>query len=115
MTQITISDFRQNLKKYAEIVKHEDIIVVSNGKPVMRISDPARNRVDEIKKLHPTLAMCKLVGWDIAIDNSETPVVVEINLSDIGMTDKSQALNGPLFGEDTDDVLEEVFLRKKEK
>ena len=51
MTQITISDFRQNLKKYAEIVKHEDIIVVSNGKPVMRISDPARNRVDEIKKL----------------------------------------------------------------
>ena len=51
MTQITISDFRQNLKKYAEIVKHEDIIVVNNGKPVMRISDPARNRVDEIKKL----------------------------------------------------------------
>ena len=51
MTQITISDFRQNLKKYAEIVKHEDIIVVSNGKPVMRISDPARNRVDEIRKL----------------------------------------------------------------
>ena len=51
MTQITISDFRQNLKKYAEIVKHEDIIVVSNGKPIMRISDPARNRVDEIKKL----------------------------------------------------------------
>ena len=51
MTQITISDFRQNLKKYAEIVKYEDIIVVSNGKPVMRISDPARNRVDEIKKL----------------------------------------------------------------
>ena len=51
MIQITISDFRQNLKKYAEIVKHEDIIVVSNGKPVMRISDPARNRVDEIKKL----------------------------------------------------------------
>ena len=51
MTQITISDFRQNLKKYAEIVKYEDIIVVSNGKPVMRISDPARNRVDEIRKL----------------------------------------------------------------
>ena len=51
MTQITISDFRQNLKKYTEIVKHEDIIVVSNGKPVMRISDPARNRVDEIRKL----------------------------------------------------------------
>ncbi len=51
MIQITISDFRQNLKKYAEIVKHEDIIVVSNGKPVMRISDPARNRVDEIRKL----------------------------------------------------------------
>ena len=51
MTQITISDFRQNLKKYAEIVKYEDIIVVSNGKPVMRISDPVRNRVDEIRKL----------------------------------------------------------------
>ena len=51
MTQISISEFRKNLKKYSDAVKEEDILVFNNGKPVMRISDPNRNKVLQLKKL----------------------------------------------------------------
>ena len=64
--------------------------------------------VNEIRKLHPYIAFCPLVGWDVTVDTKNNPVIVEINLSDIGMTDKSQALNGPLFGDMTDEVLLEI-------
>ena len=51
MIQISISEFRKNLKKYTETVKEEDILVFSNGCPVMRISDPNRDKVQQLKKL----------------------------------------------------------------
>lgn len=63
----------------------------------------------EVKNLHPYLAECKLVGWDITIDKFGNPIIIEINLDDIGMTDKSQCVNGPLFGKMTDEVLKYVF------
>ena len=51
MTEVSISDFRRDLKKYAEMVKQEDIIVLNNGKPIMRISDPLKDKVREMKAL----------------------------------------------------------------
>ena len=51
MTQITVSEFRRDMKRYAELVKTEDIIVVSHGTPVMRISDPFKDRVLAVKQL----------------------------------------------------------------
>ena len=51
MLQITISEFRKDIKKYSELVKEQDIIVVNNGKPVMRVSDPMKERVAGIKSL----------------------------------------------------------------
>ena len=70
--------------------------------------------VDEVKKLHPKLAVCGLIGWDITIDEDGTPIVIETNLLDIGMTDKSQRVNGPLFGELTDDILQEIAKKEME-
>ena len=55
MTQISISEFRKNLKKYADTVKEEDILVFNNGRPVMRISDPNRDKVMQLKKLRGIL------------------------------------------------------------
>ena len=51
MLQITISEFRKDIKKYSELVKEQDIIVVSNGKPVMRVSDPMKEKITKIKSL----------------------------------------------------------------
>ncbi len=49
--QISVSDFRKDLKKYSELVRENDILVLSNGRPVMRITDPMKNRVDTVRKL----------------------------------------------------------------
>ena len=51
MLQITISEFRKDIKKYSELVKEQDIIVVSNGKPVMRVSDHMKEKITKIKRL----------------------------------------------------------------
>ena len=51
MTLVNVTDFRRDLKKYAEMVKTEDIIVVSNGRQIMKITDPAKNKVLRMKRL----------------------------------------------------------------
>ena len=51
MLQVTISEFRKDIKKYSELVKEQDIIVVSNGKPIMRVSDPMKEKITKIKRL----------------------------------------------------------------
>ena len=51
MKLVNITDFRKDLKKYAEMVKTEDIIVISNGKQIMKITDPAKNKVLRMKRL----------------------------------------------------------------
>ena len=51
MTEVSVTEFRRDLKKYAEMVKTEDIIVVSNGKQIMRVTDPSKNKVLKMKSL----------------------------------------------------------------
>ena len=51
MLQVTSYEFRKDIKKYSELVKDQDIIVVSNGKPVMRVSDPMKEKIIKIKSL----------------------------------------------------------------
>ena len=52
----------------------------------------------------------RLVSWDVALDYKNEPVLIEANLCS-GELDFHQLNNGPLFGEDTEDILEEVFKR----
>lgn len=51
MTQISISEFRKNIKLYSSKVKEEDILVMNNGKPIMKISDPMKDKVEKMKSL----------------------------------------------------------------
>ena len=51
MVMVSISEFRKNMKKYAEMVKSEDIVVVSNGKPVMRVTYPSKNKLETVRRL----------------------------------------------------------------
>jgi hypothetical protein len=70
---------------------------------------------DKIKKLvikqQEKMANFRMISWDIAVDEEEQPILIEANirLGDVGI---HQLNNGPIFGELTDEVLEEVFCRK---
>lgn len=51
MTEVNVTEFRRDLKKYAEMVKTQDLVIVSNGRPIMRITDPAKNKTLRMKQL----------------------------------------------------------------
>ncbi len=61
-----------------------------------------------VYKAHLNVPHFRMVSWDISIDEAGTPIMIEANLSD-GQIDLHQLLNGPLFGEDTEKILDEVF------
>ena len=50
MKEISISEFRNNIKTYTENVQYEDIIVLNNGKPAIRVSNPNNKNVPIFKK-----------------------------------------------------------------
>ncbi len=50
----------------------------------------------------------RLVAWDVAIQEDGTPVLIEANLYD-GQLDSHQLNNGPLFGPETERIMNEVF------
>lgn len=64
-----------------------------------------------VKKLHPRLPHFKIIGWDIGIDTEADPVLIEFN-SNPG---QNQYSCGPTFGDITDRVLEDVFIKKSLK
>jgi len=53
----------------------------------------------------------RLVSWDFAINEEGHPVMIEANLN-LGELDFHQLNNGPVFGEDTKKILDEVFGKK---
>ena len=67
--------------------------------------------IELVKKAHPMVPHFKLVSWDVAITEDGTPVMIEANLAK-GSSEFHQYNNGPLFGEDTKKILDEVFGKK---
>ena len=64
--------------------------------------------IEMVKTAHPLIPHFRLVSWDIAIDESGEPVLIEANMRKGGIN-LNQFNNGPLFGDLTDRVLDEVF------
>ena len=50
----------------------------------------------------------RLISWDFAINEDGEPILIEMNIS-FGEIDFHQLCNGPIFGEDTERILKEVF------
>ena len=50
----------------------------------------------------------KLISWDLAISEDGTPVLIEVNLC-YGGLDMHQIANGPLLGDLTEEIVNEVF------
>lgn len=55
-------------------------------------------------------SLCKLIGWDICIDENNEPVIIELNSSQPGLFGE-QICTGPIFGARTQEVIE--YCRKK--
>lgn len=68
--------------------------------------------VDTIKRLHRELPYFNIIGWDFAVDEDGTPIMVEFNVrpaqNQIGGKE-------PTFGDLTNEVLEDVFIKKSLK
>ncbi len=98
------------LKKFAcvekkkFIDKHPTSEVVFEDYPI-----PSFNKaMDLVKKASLMVPHFRLVAWDVAILQDGTPTLIEANLYD-GQLDSHQIHNGPLFGEETVKILDEVF------
>ena len=64
--------------------------------------------IDAVYKRFKKIKHFRLVSWDIAFDRKDQPLLLEANLH-YGELDFHQLNNGPIFGDDTIKILEEVF------
>ncbi len=104
------------LKKYAFDLKGNKYLCHPETKLKFdNIVIPNYNKIlDKIKEIAPNLPHFRLVSWDIALDENDEPVLIEANLC-YGGLDFHQLNNGPLFGEDTEKILNEVFNFKERR
>lgn len=61
-----------------------------------------------IQKLHCQIPHFRLISWDFSVDKDCNPILIEANLS-CGGIKVHQLTNGPIFGDDTTAILNEVF------
>lgn len=63
--------------------------------------------LDFAKKLHTRIPLCAFAGWDIALDENDTPVFIELNLNcpDVWLM---QILNGPIFKDRFEEVIDYI-------
>ena len=65
-----------------------------------------------LKLANRFVKVAKLIAWDLAIDEKGNPILIEINLPYSGI-DVIQIPNGPLFGDQTEDIIRKVMSDKK--
>lgn len=68
--------------------------------------------VEQLLKWHADyLPHIGFVGWDIALDKDENPVMIEVNLRGPGIQFEQLCSKTPLFGDRTDEVMDYVKTR----
>lgn len=94
-------------KKGQKFEKHPVSNVVFDGFQI-----PSYEKaVELVQKAHRMMPHFRSVSWDVSIQEDGNPVLIEGNLCRGGI-DLLQLSNGPLFGEDTKEILDEVFAKK---
>lgn len=72
---------------------------------------PSYEKVKELVIREQTkFAHFRLISWDIAVGEDGDPILIEANLRN-GAQNVHQLNNGPMFGELTEEVLQEVFMK----
>lgn len=76
------------------------------------------NGIEKIEQLiqiiHCRLPHFRLISWDFSVDEKGDPVLIEANIN-YGGIEIQQLNNGPLFGNETKEILEEVFKTKRNR
>ena len=58
-----------------------------------------------------------IVGWDVALDSNDNPLLIEVNIGGPGIL-YEQLCTGPIFGERTQEVIEyckKLFCSKEDR
>lgn len=79
-----------------------------NGVLLGNITVPSYKIVmEQVKKMHLLIPYFRIVSWDLGIDNTGTPLLIEYNTYHQDIT-IHQLANGPLFSEFTDEILSQI-------
>lgn len=92
------------------VVCHPDTGVIFEGLQIPSFAE----MVLLVSKAHRHVPKCRLISWDIAFDETNKPLLIEGNLCSGGIG-VHQLAKGPIFGENTSTILEEVFGKAKFK
>lgn len=95
------------VEKRRFIEEHPTSHVVFDGYEIPSFS----KAVELVKYASRMVPHFRMVAWDVSILEDGTPTLIEANLYD-GQLDSHQIHNGPLFGDDTVKILDEVFSAK---
>lgn len=63
-----------------------------------------------VKDIHPCIGHFRLVSWDLSVDEEGDVLLIEANMRKGGIN-LQQFSNGPLFGDLTERVLDEVYVK----
>ena len=72
-----------------------------------------QDAIDKVKAMHLQLPYFQIVSWDLGLDESDEYFLIELNLMHQG-SNVFQVMYGPLFGQHTEKVLDQVFERGTE-
>lgn len=102
------------LKKYGYYLNGDRSEVHPQG---VRFEGHQLPSYDKCKELICNLAyrflrVSKTIWWDMSVAEDGTPVLIEVNLTHGGV-ESLQTANGPLYGDETQEILEEVFQKKR--
>ena len=87
----------------------DKIEVTDSGVRLEGYKVPSFDKAQELVKMsHMQLPYFNLIGWDIAIEEDGSPIMIELNLN----PDLSQSANGPAFGDYTEIILQDAMSRK---
>ncbi len=80
-----------------------------NGVKLIEKSIPQYSEIlEKVLLAHKkNFSLCKFIGWDIAINEKNEPIIIEVNTSQPGIF-VGQLNNGPVFGERTQEVIEYI-------
>lgn len=77
------------------------------------VTIPSFDKVIElVKRAHPMIPDIRMVSWDISVTEDGEPVLIEANMGHGGL-DFHQMCNGPLFGNDTEEIFKEIKQHSK--
>lgn len=98
-----------SIQKYAYYLDGQRTDVHPSGFVFEGFVVPAYDKILElVKRAHLLIGHFRLVGWDIAVDETGDAVLIECNMRKNGI-ELHEFSNGPFFGGLTDKVLDEVF------